>query len=128
MSVVVAEADGSEDRVLIAEGAAYGYEVSLVWSPTGDRIAFHGGPIGEPYRLADEILVVDVASGSVTSLASARGDESIWVLAFSRDGDRILFARLGEPALWSVNADGSDARLLVTGTGWGDWQPLAPGS
>ena len=133
LSVVVAEADGSEDRVLIAEGVAYGQEVSLVWSPTGDRIAFHGGPSGEPHPPADEILVVDVASGSVTSLARARAGELIYVLAFSRDGDRILFTRMDatdpdEAFLWSVSADGSDARLLVTGTGWGDWQPVPPGS
>jgi Tol biopolymer transport system component len=123
-SFVVAQADGSQDRVLISEGVAWGYEVSLVWSPTGDRIAFHGGP---SEALAEEILVVDVASGSVTSLASARAGELIYVLAFSRDGDRILFARrdatnYDEASLWSVNADGSNPRLLVTGTGWGDWQ------
>lgn len=124
LSVVVAEADGSQDRVLIAEGVAWGSEVSLVWSPTGDRIAFHGGALDGP---TGEILVVDVAGGSVSSLASARAGEFLYVLAFSRDGDRILFARrdatnYNEASLWSVNADGSDPRLLVTGTGWGDWQ------
>ena len=136
LTVVVAEADGSQDRVLISEGVAYGGEVSLVWSPTGDRIAFHGAPREESlaeYRLADEILVADLASGSVTSLASARAGELIYLLAFSPGGDRILFARrdatnFDEASLWSVNVDGSDARLLVPGTGWGDWQSLAPGS
>ena len=104
-----------------------------MWSPTGDRIAFHGGPDRPSDRPSDEILVVDVASGSVTSLASARAGGLIYVLAFSADGDRILIERqdatnLHEGSLWSVNADGSNARLLVTGTGWGDWRPLAPGS
>ena len=130
VTLVVAEADGSQDRVLIPAGVAWVHEVSLVWSPTGDRIAFHGKPLDGP---PDGILVVDVASGSVTSLASARAGEFPNVLAFSPDGDRILFARrdatnYDEASLWSVNADGSDARLLVTGPGWGDWQPLAPGS
>ena len=131
-SLVVAQADGSQDRVLIADGVAWGHDVSLVWSPTGDRIAFHGGRTWRGLA-SEEILVVEVASGSVTSLASAGADELIYVLAFSRDGDRILFSRVdaNDPyggSLWSVDADGSDARLLVTGTGWGDWQPLAPGS
>ena len=129
-SLVVAEADGSHDRVLMAEGVSWGYEVSLVWSPTGDRIAFHGGPSDGG---SDKILVVDVASGSVTWVAGARAGELIYVLAFSRDGHRILFTRgdatnVDEASLWSVNADGSDAPVLVTGTGWGDWQPMAPGS
>ena len=130
LTVVVAEADGSQERVLVPAEVAWGYEVSLVWSPTGDRIAFHGGPL----ELApDGIRVVDVASGSVTSVAKARAGEFLYVLAFSPDGDRILFARRDattyeEASLWSVNSDGSDPRLLVTGTGWGDWQPLSPGS
>ena len=116
----------------MADGVSWGYEVSLVWSPTGDRIAFHGGPANRSDVQLDEILVADVASGSVTSLASAREGGLIYVLAFSADGNRILFERqdatnLHEGSLWSVNADGSGARLLVTGTGWGDWRPLAPG-
>lgn len=46
------------------------------------------------------------------------------------DGERILFTRRNatnydEASLWSVNADGSDARLIVNGTGWGDWQPAS---
>jgi hypothetical protein len=75
--------------------------------------------------------VVDVASGTVTTLARASGAFPLAPIRFSPEGDRILFSRT-EPnnatSLWSVNADGSDAQLLVTGTGWGDWQWRPPGS
>ena len=32
----------------------------------------------------------------------------------------------GLSSLWSINADGSDLRRLVSGNVWGDWQSLSP--
>ena len=127
-SLVVAAVDGSQDRVLISGGGAGSYPV---WSPTGDRIAFDGGPLP-----AQELGVVDVASGTVTSVANTfgtdplHGTDSLHVIRFSPAGDRILFSRWDAnnvTSLWSVRADGSDAHLLETGTNWGDWQPLPAG-
>jgi Tol biopolymer transport system component len=126
-SLVVAAASGSQARVVFPAGVGLG-EPGLVWSPTGDRIAFTAGSYSEP----NELRVVEVASGTVTKLATAPGTDSLQVIKFSPEGDRILFSRLDATAvgmsLWSVRADGSDAQLLVTGTGWGDWrwQPSGP--
>jgi hypothetical protein len=120
-SLAVAAADGSQARVLVPIGVGLG-EPGLVWSPTGDRIAFTAGSYSEP----KELRVVDVASGTVAKLAAAPGTDSLQVVRFSPEGDRILFSRMDANAvgmsLWTVRADGSDAQLLVTGTGWGDWQ------
>jgi len=49
-------------------------------------------------------------------------------IGFSPDGDRILFADAEGGSLYTVNVDGSNAQLLVEGTGWGEWQPLPAGS
>jgi Tol biopolymer transport system component len=68
--------------------------------------------------------MVDLASGRMTTLANGR---SLRPLSFSPEGDRILFSGTDAgdvPSLWSVNVDGSDARLIVGGAGWGDWQWL----
>ena len=106
----------------------WGYHAPL-WSPTGDRIAFswtddpHDDSSG-PYT--HELRVLDLASGTVTTLASERGTDPLGGIAFSPEGDRILFSRAD--ALWSVKADGSDAQLLVSGTRWGDWQWQEAGS
>ena len=74
--------------------------------------------------------MVDVASGRVTSLISAYGNDPLRLIRFSPEGDRILVRR-GDPdkpmSLWSVHSDGSGAQLLVEGTGWGDWQWLPAG-
>lgn len=141
-SLVIAKADGTELRVLAGAqtadngggpGAAY---EQPVLSPTGDQVAFIWSPAlydqtSDPSLNTYELRVVDVASGTVTTLARASGALPLAPIRFSPEGDRILFSRT-EPnnatSLWSVKADGFDAQLLVTGTGWGDWQWQPPGS
>jgi Tol biopolymer transport system component len=121
-SLVVAEADAS-NRQTVFDGLAW----EPVWSPTSDRIAFTTWKRGS----GAELRVLDVATGTVTSLAEAEGLEQLEAIDFSPKGDRILFARIedgriGAGSLSSVNADGSDApRRLVAVTSWGDW--LSPG-
>lgn len=125
-SLVVAATDGSDAREVIEP-----WVQRPVWSPTGDRIAFI---YSEREGLAStELRVLDVATGEVTSLvAGTGGSDLLWgVIEFSPQGDRILFSRTddggsGTSSLWSINADGSDPRRLVTGTVWGDWQSLTP--
>jgi Tol biopolymer transport system component len=113
-SFVVAAADGSHAQEV------FGARVwKPVWSPTGDRIAFTSGN-------GTELRVVDVATGTVTLLAEKDGSDILLVLDFSPEGDRILFSRaedrgIGPSSLWSIHADGSHLRRLVTGTASGDW-------
>ena len=121
-SLYVAAADGSNPREVSGDWT-YGFGNPL-WSPTGDRIAFTSGN-------GTELRVVDVATGTVTLLAEKDGSDILLVLDFSPEGDRILFSRaedqgVGPISLWSVNADGSGLRRLVTGTAWGDWLSLSP--
>lgn len=142
-SLVMAEADGTVLRVLAgapaeASGPPDGvYHHDPIWSPTADRVAFIWSDgfmfdqSVDPFPRTDELRVVDVASGAMTTLAHSRGLYSFDVIAFSPEGDRILFARRDADdamSLWSVRADGSDARLLVEGTNWGDWQAAPNGS
>ena len=70
----VAAADGSQARVLIPgalDGLPSHGRKALVWSPTGDRIAFVSQATAEPTDKgrATELAVLDVASGSVVPLA-----------------------------------------------------------
>jgi Tol biopolymer transport system component len=122
-SLVVAAADGSDAQAVIAPWVA-----RPVWSPTGDRIAFI---YSERRNLAStELRVLEVATGEMTSLVAGTGGNDLYwgVIEFSPDGERILYSRTddsrGVSALWSINADGSHPRRLVTGTAWGDWRSL----
>ena len=110
-----------------------------VVSPTGDRVAYTwspayydqgGDPTANTSLFTYELRVIDVASGTVTTLARSSGYSPLAPIRFSPEGDRILFWRRDAndvESLWSVKVDGSDARLLVPGTGWGDWQWLPAG-
>jgi Tol biopolymer transport system component len=116
-SLVVAEADGSTAQEMFKGVTTY-----PLWSPTGDRIAFIS---------SHQLHVLDVATGRVTLLTEADGSDWRKAIAFSPDGDRILIARndVGpdrSSSLWSINADGTDLRRLVTGTTWGDWLSPSP--
>lgn len=117
--LVVAAADGTQQR-LLAEGANPPPEESIVWSPTGDRVAFTWSV--DRVGSGSSLRVIDVTSGKVWELGSGG---QMAALSFSPEGDRILFWQTdhdGVPSLRSVNADGSDSRRLVTGTAAGDWQ------
>ncbi len=127
----VAAADGSQARVLIPGGPKdFPFTPSgLVWSPTGDRIAFvqATGEQTEEMGPGTELAVLDLASGSVVPLADMGGAYTFKSIQFSPEGDQILFTRTdatGASSLWSVHADGSDPHQLVAGTGWGDWQTV----
>ena len=130
-SLVVAADDGSHPREVSGDWT-YGFG-NPVWSPTGDRIAFTSGnsSSGNNLYLGTELRVVDLATGTVTLLVETDGSDMLRVLDFSPEGDRILFSRSDVrdsdvSSLWSINADGSDLRRLVTGTFTGDWQSLSP--
>jgi Tol biopolymer transport system component len=97
-----------------------------VWSSIGDRLAFVSNAFDWNGR--HQLRVLDMATGTVTLLAEEHGSTTFYAIGFSPEGDRILFSRVeteegGVSSLWSVNADGSDTRRLVTGTLWGDWRP-----
>ena len=124
-TLVVAAADGGGSRVL-ASGLVRSVFGAPLWSPKGDRIAFSWTDHPQDDSAVQELRVIDVASGTVTTLARGRGSEPSDGITFSPGGDRLLFSRA--EALWSVNTDGSDARLLVSGTDWGDWQSQPAGS
>ena len=118
-SFVVAAADGSHAQEVFGDRVW-----KPVWSPTGDRIAFTSGN-------GTELRVVDVATGTVTLLVETDGSNMLSVLDFSPGGDRILFSRIedrvgGVSSLWSINADGSDLRRLVSRIQWADWRPQSP--
>ncbi len=138
-SLVIAEADGTELQILTHQSdwndptTEVVYFGDIVWSPLGDHVAFTWMTSTlDDSPVASELRVLDISSGDETTIAAAIATEPGigGPLAYSPGGDRILFSKDvdGAMGLWSITAEGSDAHLLVTGSDWGDWQPLAPRS
>ena len=119
----IAAADGSHARKLVSDRVE-----NAVWSPAGDRIAFDtpNVNVASDWRRSDTRLrVVDVASGTVTTLTDAGSQDR--AISFSAGGESIVFSRTrssGVSSLWSIGADGSNAHRLVAGTFQGGWQPV----
>jgi Tol biopolymer transport system component len=129
----ITEADGAVLQQVVPNDAPDAPVIihDPVWSPAGDRVLFiqtaaeriEGSPA------ASEIREMDIATGRVLTLATA---PEIWLIGFSPDGDRILYATRDNQAetegLWSMEANGSHQRLLVPGTIRGEWRPLTDGN
>ena len=103
-------------------------------SPTGDQIAVVASrdPMmdtdGHTVSATFDLVIVDAASGQLTTLVTGSGIGAIEPLAFSPAGDRVLFrqvvANWQQSALWSVPTDGSGAPVHIAGGDRGDWQHL----
>ncbi|HKD86115.1 MAG TPA: Tol-Pal system beta propeller repeat protein TolB [Terriglobales bacterium] len=105
----------ASDGTNLARVTDQGYAVSPSWSPNGQFLAFawvrHYGP-GAPG--ASDIYIMDVASKQWAQLThdGGRNDFPSW----SPDGRHIVFQsnRTGKTQIWTMLADGSEARQLTT--------------
>jgi TolB protein len=95
-------------------------EREVTWSPDGRRVAFVSK---QDDWIGGDIFVADVVGRRLVNLRNltpridASPDiEPQYTPAWSPDGTRIAFTsyRSGGPAIWVMNADGSDARQLTS--------------
>ena len=104
-------ADGTEVR-RIAEGPLV--HETPQWSPDGERIAYAKFD-GEGLGTHPAIYVVGADGRGARRLTDAASGPS-----WSPDGERIAYAKVDgdKVALYTIAADGTDARRLATITGW----------
>ena len=113
-SIYVIRRDGSHLRRLTPMGREAQYPA---WSPDGKAIAFTYVEPGGGFS----IYRVPASGGQVERLTAGRQDN--WP-AWSPDSSRIAFSR-GD-SIWTIAADGSDARLVTSRGGAPlNWSPSA---
>jgi Tol biopolymer transport system component len=114
--IYVMDADGSDVSRLTDDPAG---EFMARWSPDGGRIAFvrEGDPASGTY---DAVYTMRPDGTDVRQVSSASGGSDFWP-NWSPDGSQVVFAaiRNEDSGIWAVDADGSDQRMLLGGTGAG---------
>jgi Tol biopolymer transport system component len=94
------------------------------WSPTRDRIAFFRlVPVGEDFRgditYRSDLMVMSAGGNALRRLVGGvYGGSGEHGPAWSPDGERLAFIKPDgrKPWIWTIRADGSGARRLVSGT------------
>jgi TolB protein len=103
--------DGTGRRLLVRNG----YDPT--WSPSGDRILF------SRYRVDNDVAIFSIQPTGIGPSELTDGsinEEPAW----SPDGLKIVFVRDRDlPRLWTMNADGSEAKRLTPRSGTGDSTP-----
>ncbi|GGB75974.1 hypothetical protein N798_13245 [Knoellia flava TL1] len=92
----VVDADGGNDRVLVADAGQANHGIGPVWSPRGDRIAYQR-LLPTPGEL-HEVVLVGATDGSETVIAPPRTDLRIWhpfSVSWSPDGAALLYVAWG---------------------------------
>ena len=99
----ILRADGTETQ--LSKDAMYTYGATI--APDGSRVVFAAGP----YRGNPSLFIIDAAGGQPIRITD-QGEAP----TFSPDGRQIAYVALGptEAQVWVANADGSDARLILS--------------
>jgi Tol biopolymer transport system component len=107
-------ADGTDQRLLVADTGAVNHGLGPVWSPTGDHIAYQRICCGAE---GHEVVLVSVADGTETVIAPPQTDGSSgparwypFFVTWSPDGTTLLYtawsdASGGSPGVLAVPAD-----------------------
>jgi TolB protein len=115
VEISVANADGSGLRRMTS---GTGVDCAPVWSPDGEKIAFHRSLVR---REGDKVVGVDfdvyVINADGSGERNLTGDAQSFLPIWSPDGRKIAFwsGPDGNGGVYVVNADGSKRRLLADG-------------
>ncbi len=95
--LAIVDADGSHERLLVADTGPAIHGIGPAWSPTGDRIVYQrceGGPDARCNGEQHEVVLVSVADGTQTVIQPPNADGQRWypfTVSWSPDGTTLLY-------------------------------------
>lgn len=112
LAIFVMNSDGSDLNQVTHLAAAEGNAQWPAWSPDGHQLAFQ---VNRVKAKTADIWVVDLASGKAHALAPHQGSYVDETPSWFPDGKHIAFQsnRSGTMEVWSMSADGSEARQVT---------------
>lgn len=122
--IAVANADGSEAHLLVAETSATGPGVPS-WSPDGRKLAFFKTP-GRPGHFRAEVWTMNADGSDKKRLYRSGCCVDVWAAPiWSSDGLMIAFSADSAGGTFVINADGSGLRRISRDTPYSlSWQRL----
>jgi Tol biopolymer transport system component len=106
------DADGANERLLVADMGEAGHGIGPVWSPIGDRIAYQRQCCG--HAETDEVVLARVADGNQTVIEPPETDGPDgparwypWSVTWSPDGTTLLYAA------WRVGGNETSDRVIA---------------
>jgi WD40 repeat protein len=135
-TLVFAEATGSDPGFMTSVYGSDGvkkwvsepleFPSLAAWDPKGgDRIVFGGETATAGGSMAGSVLVWDAGQGQVTELTQLEQGRIATAFAWSPDGTSLACAAIrsetGTTDLWTMNADGSGAKLLLKDAAAPSW-------
>lgn len=96
-TLIIADRDGGNERVLLARSGAQQLSSGNAWSPDGKRIAFGAIELSSIAEGGCTISTVEIETGAVSALSTEKWD-TCYRMAWTRDGAGIVFSgtRAGE--------------------------------
>jgi len=126
--IYIINADGTGFRQL-TQGPDFDRDPA--WSPDGSELMFSRRPPSDDAPTTSRLMRMrPFAPGAPVETVPTYTDEDVYAPTYSRDAQRIVYARTGENPmftdLWVANRDGTGARR-VTAYGFdSEWSPAGP--